>query len=217
MRTSRTVIFFLALFLSPMAVAKTSNICITRLTPLESFISMMEGGELMPQTDVRLQRRQLLIKNGGLCTSTCGINVIHALSKMVGRKFAEPPAYLELMLDYIRATEGIDGRKGLTFSQLQAGLRFITNGMHLPIRIRIERYRYTRQLRSADDEILLAMLVDEEPHVVVLTGQDVDGSESYFSDPHTPNLKLSAPTSMLKNYVKEVMRIRFSPGFPVLE
>jgi|GEM_PF-6134272 len=212
MRKKGLVIFFLALLATPSVYAK--DICTTYLTPTQSYVSLMKNGDLLQQRDDSLRRRRLILKNGGLCTSTCGINVLHALLKILERHLIKPAAvYLELMLEYIKLEHGVDGRKGLTFEQLRTGIRFLANGIHLPIQMTIEPYKLTHQLVAAHDEILLVMLVDEDSHVVVLTGQDDAMTEVFFSDPISPNEMQTVPTSMFREYVKEVMRIRFNLDF----
>jgi hypothetical protein len=210
MRSMTLVIFLLSiLFTALQAAAKDSDNCIAYLTPTQSYAALMQKRQLMRQHDERLRKKRLILKNGGLCTSTCGINAVQALLNLGGRQLRKNSAsYLHIMLDYLKLLHRVDGRKGLTLTELKEGLYFLAAGLMLPIRINVEPYQDTMQLTPQNDEILIAMLADQESHAVVVLGPHRMTNEIALSDPNSPNRLKSAPFSTFEYYVKEIMRIR---------
>src|SRR5690349_21451470 len=63
---------------------------------LNSYLELMEKEKLIHQTDVRLKKRRLLKKDGGLCAFTAQVNAIQSVSQYYGiskSKFLQRPDY----------------------------------------------------------------------------------------------------------------------------
>jgi hypothetical protein len=145
----------------------------------------------------------LLIPNGGLCGSTCGVNVVHAMISYLSGQPADfsqnADYYVHRIVDETHNTFGTDAREGLTLPELASALRFLAEELH--IRIYADSISPTEgrplaveDLVPADDELIIASIrkgrrADGAPayHAIVITAAHPDRNSVWFSDPNFPN------------------------------
>lgn len=106
---SLILVFTLSLLLSPDALAfvKNSSVVDTRVEQiralrtkdpslLNAYLDLMEKEKLIDQSDARLEKRELLQENGGLCAFTAQVNAVQAVSQyyqIAKSKFLKRPDY----------------------------------------------------------------------------------------------------------------------------
>lgn len=90
----------------------------------ESFVNLALEGRLLDQSDPRLENRDLMVENGGLCTYTCATNVLHAMTDYMGLNSHplafEAVARVESLVRLMELLHDKDGRLGANFEELKA-------------------------------------------------------------------------------------------------
>jgi|GEM_PF-5278332 len=166
------------------------------------FHDLMSRRQLIHQNDIRLGSRDLLIENGGLCASTCGVNVLHA---MVSYQFGhvadftrKADHYLHRILEEVYKNTRTDGRLGLTLSELAIGMDELRRDLNLQISTEFVQVRpgapiFMRDLIPAENELIIASIRQGQSgghalyHAIVITDADPERKLISYSDPNRPN------------------------------
>lgn len=167
---------------------------------LNSYLELMEKQKLIHQTDIRLKKRKLLKRNGGLCSFTAQVNTIQAVSQYYGiskSKFLKRPDYFMYeIIEEAREYMVEDPRyEGAYLSDIKTYTDTILYNHGLDGVIRLE---YTDDPADIDPDTfknyywklrVLGMLSDKEDegHTVVLLKIDRSNKIMYISDPNYPN------------------------------
>ena len=91
-------------------------------SPLQLHIwrRLSQPGGVTDQMSSELGQRGLLIPNGGLCASTCGVNLMNAIRSYYGinSPFATIASEIHYIVNYVSMRFGHDARTGLMFDML---------------------------------------------------------------------------------------------------
>ena len=192
---------------------------------LNSYLELMEKEKLIHQTDIRLKKRKLLKKNGGLCSFTAQVNAIQAVSQYYGvskSKFLKRPDYfLFEIIEEARRFMVEDPRyEGAYLSDVEKYTEEVLEEHGLDGIIRLE---YTDKKADLDPTQfknyswrlrVLGMLSknEDEGHTVVALKVDQKNSIMYISDPNYPNKVLKTPFKKSKKGLELYLNDDF-PGF----
>lgn len=195
---------FLPLILFASASA-TERECARLLLPSEAtldadslsaqFRELALGGLLISQKDPHLRERALVLPNGGLCSSTCGANVLHAglayLKRDTQYFLQRSDEAIERLVKKVWSLYHHDARIGLDFKKLAPALNAIARelGVHLMARRRpvTEEYHYgiAHLQPKSDTIVIVAVRVNEsKAHAMVITGFDAAADRVQFVDPN---------------------------------
>lgn len=167
----------------------------------EAYRALALRGRLINQSDYRLGLRGLLIPNGGLCSSACGTNVLHAFLEFAGREDgfrAESDYYVHRIVDFAWDRFGVDARKGLDIMQLADALVFI--GKELDLNLEVQKFYGDQrgairidELVPDENELIIASIYSDFKddthfyHAIVIVDADTRRERVIYSDPNNPN------------------------------
>ena len=167
-----------------------------------SYVDLQEREKHVHQMDVRLKDRDLLVENGGLCASTCAINILRAASLYStgrgGLLDLFSTDYIENLVKGVWIRTGADARYGLSLPAAGEAMLKIASqeGLLLyaewiPLRNRTSDISV---LKPADNEILMVAIDSgagddgtRKYHALVITGADLQAGLVSVSNPHHPN------------------------------
>lgn len=192
---------------------------------LNSYLELMEREKLIHQTDIRLKKRKLLKRNGGLCSFTAQVNAIQAVSQYYGiskSKFLQRPDYfLFEIIEEARRFMVEDPRyEGAYLSDVDKYTEEVLEEHGLDGIIRLD---YTEQKADLDPTKfknyswrlrVLGMLSEDEQegHTVVALKIDQKNGIMYISDPNYPNKVIETPFKKSKKGLELYLSDDF-PGF----
>lgn len=169
-------------------------------TLVNSYLELMEKEKLIHQTDVRLKKRKLLKRNGGLCSFTAGVNAIQSVSQYYGvskSKFLQRPDYFlfeiieearKFMIDDPRYDGAYlsDVKKYSEEVLEEHGLDGIIRMVYTDTPSKLNPYQFKN---NAWKLRVLGMLSEdgEEGHTIVALKFDHKKNIVYISDPNYPN------------------------------
>ncbi len=190
---------------------------------LNSYLELMEREKLIHQTDIRLKKRKLLKRNGGLCAFTAQVNAIQAVSQYYGvskSKFLQRPDYfLFEIIEEARRFMVQDPRyEGAFLSDVDKYTEEVLEEHGLDGIIRLD---YTDKKEDLDPTQfknyswklrVLGMLSEngEEGHTVIALKIDKKNEIIYISDPNYPNKVIE--TQFKKS--KKGLELYLSEDFP---
>ncbi len=200
-------IFLILFFAGFSAEAKWSNKACEAYLHSETslgatFVSLQNHGQLIQQMDPRLAMRALLVPNGGLCVSTCGVNAIRAVYHYAtgfgGPVQAFPDEYIHRIVNQVWWQNGHDARFGLFFSQAAVALQSIALQEHLNMVVAWEpipsRPLTLGTVKPAENELVMIAVEtglkdDGTPafHAFVVSGMNSESKFLSLSDPYLPN------------------------------
>lgn len=180
-----------------------------------TFVTLQNQGQLIHQHDPRLAMRALLVPNGGLCVSTCGVNVIRAVYHYAtgfgGPVQAFPDEYIQRVVNTVWVQRGHDARLGLAFHAAATAMQTIALQEHLNMQVAWEplglRAVTWSTLKPAHNELVMVTIEsglnpDGTPsfHALVVSGVNLQNGFISWSDPQMPNkLQVSSATQYLHN------------------
>jgi hypothetical protein len=190
---------------------------------LNSYLELMEKEKLIHQTDIRLKKRRLLKRNGGLCSFTAQVNAIQAVSQYYGfskSKFLDRPDYFmfEIIEEAKRFMVNDPRYDGAYLSDVEKYTEEVLEEHGLDGVIRLE---YTDKKSDIDPDKfknypwrlrVLGMLSEdeEEGHTIVALKIDRKNGVMYTSDPNYPNKVQKTPYRK----TEEGLEIYLSDDFP---
>lgn len=165
-----------------------------------NFEKLMANEKLIGQQDPRLDQRKLLVPDGGLCVSTCGVNVLHSILAALRGNFAtfarKSDEHVERIVTETEKAFSKDARYGMTLPQLASALRIIA--AEFGVSLVIDEHfpgpgndLTYKDLAAKPDELVVVSVRQgtrrDEPqyHAIVLTGTARD--QVWYSDPNYPN------------------------------
>ncbi len=155
-------------------------------------------GQLIDQSDDRLEARNLLIPGGGLCASTCAVNIMHALFDYARIQpnpiQAEPDYYIQSILHELLNLFQIEARKPITFTEMRPALKKVVGQVTSRKRdfgssiLKLSKYNfYEDSFVSKPNAIkLLAVTVGSSGHAIILLGINPRLKKLAFIDPNDP-------------------------------
>lgn len=119
------VIFALTMVVTFSARAEQQCIDLFVLPPqsfAENFIRLTENNELLGQTSQPVRDANLIVEGGGLCASTCAVNVLHTIYNYfkLDADFS-PMSRMGMLLESVRGF-GVDGRMGIKLIDLKSAI-----------------------------------------------------------------------------------------------
>ena len=230
MKIVGTVLFLLLLFpslvlgLSP-RVEEIRALRTDRPSLLNSYLDLMEDKKLIHQTDIRLKKRQLLKRNGGLCSFTAQVNAIQSVSKyfeIAESKFLErPDFFLYEVIEEARAYMTDDPTyEGAHLYDVEKYTEEVLEEYGLDEIIKIDYVSKKSELLADKFKNyywklrVLGLLSKDgsEGHTVVLLKIDTKEQIAYISDPNYPNKVIQVPYIETKKGLELYLSLDF-PGF----
>lgn len=169
----------------------------------QTFHDLMARSAFIHQSDSRLDRRDLLVPHGGLCGSTCAINVLHAVAAYTGsntRPFStNSDFHIHRIIQSTWQRFGRDARLGITMEEVATALESMAPDFGLSIRTHVRTASHAgpitpEELAPSENEIVIVSVrqgrrVDGNPgfHALVLTGLNLERQVASYSDPNYPN------------------------------
>jgi hypothetical protein len=177
----------------------------------QQFHNIAADGLLIQQNDWRLAQRNLLVPNGGLCATTCAVNVMHAISRYLhgtGHEFGSIPDFkIHQMVNKAWENHRRDARTGLDLYTLSNVMRDVSSGLPMTVQHYMASANHGGTFRDfalAEDEIILAAVESgfnqngaQTYHALVITAVDIRNGRVTYSDPNFPNQIRTAQAKMV--------------------
>jgi plasmid stabilization system protein ParE len=157
----------------------------------ESFRNLAWQNKLLSQMDPALVKRGLVVPDGGLCASTCGVNVLRALYdyNLLSHDKFKADRRLRDIVRYAEEAWGVDARRGLTLEDLGNALEVLAERLgDFYVRSQLHRGFFSEtDLIPPLDSLIVAQITTTNPEIshaiVILQTNPVDQS-IVFSDPN---------------------------------
>lgn len=171
-----------------------------------NFTRLAQNRSLMDQMDPKLGQRGLLVPNGGLCASTCGANVLHAIASysyknLENELYSNSDWVIQKLVDSVKLRFNHDARKGMHLDQLSEAMQDVSQSLGMQIRTQATKLNYVKPFSEASLEFdqntiaVIAVLTEKSAHALVLTGYDRQTRIAYFNDPDQSWLAYQATVS----------------------
>ena len=168
----------------------------------EAMNYLVNHGELTAQVSTELQQRELIVPNGGLCATTCGVNLLQGALLYSGVETSTFRGEANLMIHKLVQTvwdqSATDGRLGLATQRLEKALKTLAKPFSDLFKLSTSMEVYIPHwsgLSLKPDEIkvlIIKLARNENRHAILAYAIDGDLYPEWwsvhYSDPNSPNL-----------------------------